>query len=191
MKVPYVGILKDVEKQETFEVVKRFVEQQKQLGYRWVHVHVSTPCGSGSPLKGFSADSDPTETDLEWLGIMKAVGKFLGLGESKSFERPKNNGIWKREETKRVLRDYGLVNGADVFLCQTGLCNKDLKPIGKCLRFMATSPSFGNVLTRRFGVCNCESHAGFFEVNWTKTGYYNLALAKALVYAARASRRDP
>ena len=36
-----------------------------------------------------------------------------------------------------------------------------------------------------------ESHAGFFEVNWSKTGYYNLTLAKALVYAARASRRDP
>ena len=191
MKIPYVGILKDVEKQETFEVVKRFVEQQKQIGYRWVHVHVSTPCGSGSPLKGFSADNDPTEMDREWLGIMKAVGKFLGLGESKSFELPKNNGIWKREETKRVLRDYGLVNGADVFLCQTGLCNKDLKPIGKCLRFMATSPSFVNVLTRRFGVCDCESHAGFFEVNWSKTGYYNLALAKALVHAARASRKDP
>ncbi len=150
MKVPYVGILKDVQKQETFEVVKRLVDQ-KQIGYRWVHIHVSTPCGSGSPLKGFSADSDPTETNLEWLGTMKSVGKFLGLGESKSFELPKNNGIWKREETKRVLRDYGLVNGADVFLCQTGFCNKDLKPIGKCLRFMATSPSFVNVLTRRFG----------------------------------------
>ena len=31
----------------------------------------------------------------------------------------------------------------------------------------------------------------FLEVNGSKTGFYNLALAKALVYASGSSRKDP
>ena len=51
--MPYVGVVKEVETDAMFARVKQFVEVQAQLGYRWIHVHASTPCSSGSPLKTF------------------------------------------------------------------------------------------------------------------------------------------
>ena len=68
-----------------------------------MHVHASTPCSSGSPLKNFSAEVE-SEADRSWKGIMENVSKYLLLGNSRSFELPRNNNIWKREETKRVLK---------------------------------------------------------------------------------------
>ena len=80
---------------------------------------------------------------------------------------------------------------ADVYLCQTGMKTEAQVPVGKCLRFCSTSARFASVLTRRFGSCDCPRHAGLFEVKWSGTGYYNEVLSKALLYAARASRKDP
>ena len=54
-RMPYIGIVKRMETADMFQKVKEFVEVHQQLGYRWVHVHASTPCSSGSPLKNFSA----------------------------------------------------------------------------------------------------------------------------------------
>ena len=62
-----------------FARVKQFVEVQAQLGYRWIHVHASTPCSSGSPLKHFGTGG-LSEADVAWEGIMKAVPKYLTLG---------------------------------------------------------------------------------------------------------------
>ena len=56
-KAPYVGVLDRIQDDDTFEKVRMFVEAHRQLGYRWIHIHCSTPCSSGSLLKGFQ-DSD-------------------------------------------------------------------------------------------------------------------------------------
>ena len=150
-KVPYVGVLDRIQDDETYEKVRMFVESHRQLGYRWMHIHCSTPCSSGSPLKGFQDSEIETESDKQWLSIMTSVGRYLRLGDSKSFELPRNNSIWKRQETKDVLHKAGLNFSADVYLCQTGMKTEQQVPIGKCLRFWSTSPKFASVLTRRFG----------------------------------------
>ena len=95
---------------------------------------------------------------------MSSVGRYLSLGDSRSFELPRNNSIWKRQETKDVLHGAGLSFSADVYLCQTGMKTEAQVPVGKCLRFWSTSARFASVLTRRFGSCDCPRHAGLFEV---------------------------
>ena len=189
-RMPYIGIVKRMETPDMFQKVKEFVEVHQQLGYRWVHVHASTPCSSGSPLKNFSATIE-SEADRSWKGIMENVSKYLLLGNSRSFELPRNNNIWKREETKRVLKQCGLQFDAEVFLCQTGMQAPNGLPIGKVLIFCSASAGFCNLLTRRFGWCECEKHAGMYDVNWTATGVYNKELAKAILAAVRAGRKDP
>ena len=186
-RMPYLGVVKRMETAEMFRRVKEFVSVQEQLGYRWVHVHASTPCSSGSPLKNFSLATE-SNADRSWKGIMDNVSKYLMLGNSRSFELPRNN-IWKREETKRVLKDCGLEFDAEVFLCQTGMVSDSGLPIGKVLIFCSASAGFCNLLTKKFGWCECQQHAGMNEVNWTKTGAYNKELAKAILAAVRAGRK--
>ena len=122
---------------------------------------------------------------------MDNVSKYLMLGNSRSFELPRNNNIWKRDETKQVLHKCGLQFDAEVFLCQTGLMSDSGLPIGKVLIFCSASAGFCNLLTKKFGWCECAKHAGMNEVNWTKTGAYNKELAKAILAAVRAGRKDP
>ena len=83
--MPYMGIVKRMETADMFQKVKEFVETQQQLVYRWVHVHASTPCSSGSHLKNFSAQVE-SDADRSWKGIMDNVSKYLLLGNSRSFE---------------------------------------------------------------------------------------------------------
>ena len=122
---------------------------------------------------------------------MDNVSKYLMLGNSRSFELPRNNNIWKRDETKQVLHKCVLQFDADVFLCQTGLMSDFGLPIGKVLIFCSASAGFCNLLTKKFGWCECAKHARMNEVNWTKTGAYNKELAKAILAAVRAGRKDP
>ena len=117
--------------------------------------------------------------------------KYLMLGNSRSFELPRNNNIWKRTETKQVLHETGMKFDAEVFLCQTGMQADSGLPIGKVLIFCSASAGFCNYLTKKFGWCECEQHAGMQEVNWTKTGAYNKELAKAILAAVRAGRKRP
>ena len=189
-RMPYIGVVRRMETNEMFQKVKEFVDVQQQLGYRWVHVHASTPCSSGSPLKNFSANIE-SEADRSWKGIMDGVSKYLMLGNSRSFELPRNNNIWKRTETKQVLHETGMKFDAEVFLCQTGMQADSGLPIGKVLIFCSASAGFCNYLTKKFGWCECEQHAGMQEVNWTKTGAYNKELAKAILAAVRAGRKRP
>ena len=69
-----------------------------------------------------------------------------------------------RDETKHVLKHCGLEFESEVFLCQTGCKADNGLPVGKCLifevRFLVC-----NVLTKRFGSCVCEEHAGVMDVN--------------------------
>ncbi len=66
---------------------------------------------------------------------MTSVGRYLDLGDSRSFELHRNNSIWKRQETLAVLYQAGLRYSADVHLCQTGMRTDEQVPVGKCLRF--------------------------------------------------------
>ena len=76
--------------------VRDFVDNQQQREGRWVHVHCSTPCSSGSVLKRFAESEKPPESDVAWGGIIVASERYLNLGESRSFELPKRNDIWSR-----------------------------------------------------------------------------------------------
>ena len=80
---------------------------------------------------------------------------------------------------------------SEVALCQTGLTNSEGVAVGKKLKFFSTSPKFAHLMTKKFGTCNCARHAEFGTVNWHNTGYYNKILAKTILAAARASRREP
>ena len=142
----------------------------------------------GSPLKNFSSGNS-SAADLAWEGIMTAVPRYLTLGNSRSFELPRNNNTWKREETKHVLKHCGLDFESEVFLCQTNCKADNGLPIGKCLMFRSSFSGFCNVLTKRFGSCNCVKHASVMDVNWVKTGSYTKELAKAILAAVRAARR--
>ena len=147
-RMPYVGVVKEVETGAMFARVKQFVDVKSQLGYRWIHVHASTPCSSGSPLKHFGTGS-LSEADVAWEGIMKAVPKYLTLGNSRSFELPRNNSIWKRDETKHVLKHGGLEFEAEVFLCQTGCKDDNGLPVGKCLMFRSSFSGFDVTLLKK------------------------------------------
>ena len=94
--IRYCGVTKDVQLKSVIMQVKRFIEEQKLLG-TWVHMHISTPCTSGSPLRNFSGNPE-TEADTEWKGIIDAIPGYLDgkvRANSVSFELPRSNAIWK------------------------------------------------------------------------------------------------
>ena len=87
---------------------------------------------------------------------MDQLRHTLILGDSRSFELPKHNQIWQRPETQRILERCGLNYDAEVALCQTGLVNDEGTPIGKRLKFFATSPCFANLLTRKLELVHAD-----------------------------------
>ena len=103
-----------------------------------MHIHVSTPCGSGNPLRNFNPDS-VTEKDQEWDEIINAIGGYFKHAESCSFELPERNTIWSRPETVNLLESFDMRHQALVRLCKTGCQNKDGIPIGKTLKFVSNS----------------------------------------------------
>ena len=186
----YIGVVKDVQSDELFGEVRKRVREFRQAGL-WVHVHVSTPCSSGSPLKNFSQDGTPTIADLEWESIIGSVGRFLQLGKSKSFELPFYNKIWSRPQVVELLQSHQLSHGCQVFLCQMGVMTDSGLPVGKSLGIATTHFSFARSLHRRFGTCRCEAHASISEINFTETAKYPATLAKAMLNAVQIASRDP
>ena len=186
----YIGVVKDVQSDELFSEVRKRVREFRQAGL-WVHVHVSTPCSSGSPLKNFSQDDTPTIADLEWESIIGSVGRFLQLGKSKSFELPFYNKIWSRPQVVELLQSHQLSHGCQVFLCQMGVITDSGLPVGKSLGIATTHFSFARSLHRRFGTCRCEAHASISEINFTETAKYPAVLAKAMLNAVQVASRDP
>ena len=186
---PYVGVVKDMQSDLVLKEVSKIVKGWKDENI-WVLVHVSTPCSSGSPLKRFSGD-EPTLSDLEWEPIMRSVGGYLKLGSSRSFELPFHNQIWSRDLTRDVLEMGFLSHGCQVFLCQTGMKNREDMPIGKSLGFATSHFPFAKLLHDRFGFCRCKEHASISEVDFAATARYNECLAKAILQGARAAMRDP
>ena len=190
-KIPYLGVSRGVELRGVLGKVQKFISQHAQHE-SWIHIHISTPCSSGSPLRRFNNDTE-TDVDREWLPIMSSIPEYLDFSHglrSASFELPRSNDIWSRDETKHVLEVGGLTHSQDVFLCQANYRGKNGLPVNKVLRFCATHPSFCTSLFRRFGQCNCPEHAALNQVTWTDTGYYNRVLARAILNAVKSCIRD-
>ena len=188
--IPYCGVVENVELRGTQVGVSQFISKKKSERY-WVHLHISTPCSSGSPLKRFSADS-VTTSDLDWEKIMSSVPAYFRFSvkpDSVSFELPKYNDIWKRPQTVEVLSEGKLTFESDVYLCQAQYRASNGLPIGKVLRFASTHQAFCSSLFSRFGVCVCQEHASLSDVTWTDTGYYNPTLSRAIINAAKACMR--
>ena len=188
-KIPYAGVVKDLELLGVRRSVQRFIGQHRNEG-RWVHMHFSTPCSSGSPLKHFNEGE--TDADRAWTSIMSGALELVSSEpkcHSLSFELPKNNAVWNRDLTVRTLDRGSICHAQDVHLCQAQYKSKTGKPIGKVLQFRSTHEGFGRSLGKRFGTCNCKFHAPLSEVSWTDTGYYNPILARALINAIKTVRR--
>ena len=181
--VPYIGIVGGGETQRVFKQARSLVEEWMNRGL-WVHIHVSTPCSSGSPLKRFTRTT--TEADFSWEGLSKYALKYLNLGCAGSFELPLHNDIWKRFGTQKLLREACLEFQAVVCLCATGVRSKSGAPVGKKLRFQCSHAAFARVLHDLFGECTCQSHANFNDVDFHATGTYSQALADGIVKAAAA-----
>ena len=74
---------------------------------------------------------------------------------------------------------FKLTQEAVVRLCRVGLCSKNdpFVGVGKRLKFVSDCEEVCRPL-RKLQSCSCERHAGFNEVNWTATGFYNEQLAR-------------
>ena len=183
LDIPYLGIVANMQKDEVFQKFKRHIQRWKKQGLH-VHVHISTPCTVGPPLKHFNSGSDDSEVERTWLEIMTCAPQYLLLGDTRSFELPGSNSIWKRNETQVVLETCGLRHSCEVFLCQTGLAGKSGSPVGKTLVFCADVFEMCKYLHRRFGNCKCESHASLGDVVFSKSGNYTMKLSKGIVRGA-------
>ncbi|CAL1159105.1 unnamed protein product, partial [Cladocopium goreaui] len=182
----YLGVSSNMEMLGVQRRVRDFVEQQKTEGLL-VHVHVSTPCATGSPLRNFHAGVGETET---WKIVMSSASFYLSLGDQASFELPKHNQIWDRELTHKTLERSGLIFSGTVRLCKTGLIGKSCLPIGKQLRFVSTSGAFVTSLERRFGQCDCPEHAALNEVHFGKTALYSPVLARGILNAMKEGFKE-
>ena len=187
--ISYVGIVKDVQSKDVLRGVSNKVSGWIRDGM-WVHIHVSTPCSSGSPLKHLST-GDVTVSDLEWESIMQSVGSFLRLGHSKSFELPFHNEIWSRSLTQKVLRGHDMSHCCQVYLCQCDVQTRLGKPVGKSLCFASNNYPFCRSLHSRFGFCTCGEHATMSEINYWSTARYPEKLARGILSAVKAAMRDP
>ena len=179
--VAYTGIVANMEEARVYKQAQAWAQDLRSRGV-WLHVHVSTPCSSGSPLKAFT--KTVTEADFMWEPLMRAASKYLKLGDAGSFELPLRNHIWKRELTQQLLSSCHMFHGAVVHLCATGQKSKSGLPVGKSLRFACTHEEFASELSARFGSCTCERHAPMLDVNYHETGNYNSTLAAGILAAA-------
>ena len=187
--ISYAGVVKNIEWRSVQLDANKFVRRSKAEG-RWVHLHISTPCSSGSPLRNFS--QSVTDSDFNWEPIMQGVRDFLCLEPQPdciSFELPKGNAVWSRDLTVEVLAKGGINFHQDVHLCQAQFKASNGLPIGKVLRFQSSHPSFCQSL-KRFGTCNCKEHAPFGSVSWVDTGFYNCTLARGIINGAKAVFRS-
>jgi hypothetical protein len=96
-----------------------------------LHVHLSTLCSSGSPLRRFATPEQASELDASWDEHIAGAVSFMKFGESTSFELPLFNNIWKPWYGQQALQRFGHGHSAIVHLCQTGLQGSDQNLIGK------------------------------------------------------------
>ena len=190
-KVPYIGVVAKVQSSGTLSRVSVCIRQWKNSSCPpWVHIHASTPCGSGSPLRNFNPDS-VTDKDQEWDEIINAIGGYFKHADSCSFELPERNTIWSRPETVNLLQSFDMRHEALVRLCKTGCQNKDGIPIGKTLKFVSNSAWFALNLHSKLSTCTCQTHAELYQINYTETAFYNRKLARYILIAVKhASKKS-
>ena len=160
-EMKYCGVTKDVQMKGVVLQVKRFIAEQRKAGF-WVHMHVSTPCTSGSPLRNLSGSA--SQDNPEWKLIMDSIPQYLegdSLADSVSFELPRSNSIWERPETKLVLQKGKFDHAQDVHLCQAGYVGKDGLPIGKSSALVC--------------VAGLEGACAIVTLPWTKSRGQTLA----------------
>ena len=186
--IPYLGVSANMQTKRVHDMFLKRVHQCNDSKC-WKHVHVSTPCTFGSPLRHFHCDENEVESEETWREVMVHVTKYLKHSSSCSFELPTHNAIWKKEETKKVLAENKLRHECDVFLCQTGMWGSDGKAVGKSLKFCSDSFAFCQHVRKKFGTCNCVEHSGLSSVSFKKTGFYTDKLAESLVRSAILAKR--
>ena len=184
-KVPYVGVVAKVQCSGTLSRVVVCIQQWKNgPSPPWVHIHASTPCGSGSPLRNFNQDS-VTEKDQEWDEIINAIGGYFKHADSCSFELPERNSIWSRPETIGLFEKHNMIHYSLVKLCKTGCQTKESIPIGKTLKMQFTSS-----LHSKLSTCECEGHADMNQVNCSETAFYNRKLARYILVAIKHAAKQ-
>ena len=188
--VPYVGVVAKVQSSGTLSRVVVCIQQWKNgPSPPWVHIHASTPCGSGSPLRNFNPDSI-TEKDQEWDEIINAIGGYFKHADSCSFELPERNSIWSRPETIGLFEKHNMIHYALVKLCRTGCQTKEHIPSGKTLKFVSNSMQFTSNLHSKLSTCDCERHADMNQVNYTETAFYNRKLARYILVAIKHAAKQ-
>ena len=124
-KGPYVSVVAKVQSSGSLSRVVVCIQQWKnEPSPPWVHIHASTPCGSGSPLRNFNQDSI-TEKDQELDEIINAIGGYFKHADSCSFELPERNSIWSRPKTIGSFEKFSMIHYALVKLCKTGCQTKE------------------------------------------------------------------
>ena len=187
LKIEYHGVTSEMETRSTFLKAKAWKENLD--GDVWLHVHLSTPCLVGSPLKHFSGQSHDQE--LQWCNIIQCVSSYMRLGNSSSFELPRSNSIWDRWYVQKLLQKHEHHFDCFVNLCKTELLGRSGLPIAKQLKFTSSSWIFTEHLNRRFGLCDCSQHSCMNDIHWAKTATYTWKLGKEIVRAAqRAANCD-
>ena len=188
LDIVYVGVSANMQEARVF---KAFVEQVKHVKSSglWLHVHISTPCTFGSPLRHFHDDGDCSKGGKIWEEIMTHASGYLKHGNSRSFELPTHNAIWKKKETERVLKESKLQHECSIFLCQTGVQGSDGNFVGKSLTFCSDSFSFCKHLHGRFGYCRCQVHSSLSCISYHQTGFYTKKLAKGIIFAAILAKK--
>ena len=147
-----------------------------------VHMHVSCPCTAGSPVRHLSCTGEEGDVRFgELEPILLSLTEYRALADTMSLEWPLHNSLWNLPGVRGLLVELKLTREAVVRLCRVGLCSKNdpLVGVGKRLKFVSDCEEVCRPL-RKLQSCSCERHAGFNEVNWTATGFYNEQLARLL-----------
>ena len=154
-----------------------------------VHVHVSLPCTSGSPLLNFCTNQvreQHTADFEELLGCLDAYFDACRKYDPKvtiTFELPHNNRYWKLCEIKEFRNRFGLDHEGIVSCCQIGLRSvRTGRMIGKRYRVVSNNKQVTGFLHAKFARCRCsEEHTTFSEVNWHQTESYTRKFATVLI----------
>ena len=114
------------------------------------HLWASIPCTSGSPWQFVNASTSGPEfrhnlqrqiaqSRLMFKSFVARAELVLSLGGSVTFEWPRYNMGWKRNDVKKFCQDHPEFKVVDFDGCMTGVKSRNDKPIKKPWRLMTTS----------------------------------------------------